>query len=100
MIYLLDTHTFIWYDNEPQKLSKLVTSTIRDSSNVLMLSMASVWEIQIKVQVGKLKLSKPLQEVIQQQQQQNNLQLLPIALPHVLAVGSLPMHHRDPFDRC
>jgi PIN domain nuclease of toxin-antitoxin system len=61
--------------------------------------MASIWEIQIKVQLGKLKLSRPLQEVIQQQQQQNRLHLLPITLPHVLAVGSLPMHHRDPFDR-
>lgn len=68
-------------------------------TNTLALSVASVWEMQIKAQLGKLQLAKPLSEIIQHQQEQNQLQLLPVTLPIVLALDDLPMHHRDPFDR-
>jgi PIN domain nuclease of toxin-antitoxin system len=63
------------------------------------LSLASVWEIQIKSQLGKLQLSLPLSELIETQQQMNDLQLLPVELKHIYALTELSHHHRDPFDR-
>lgn len=99
MNLLLDTHAFIWWYSEPEKLSKSVLAACQDVTNTLALSVASVWEMQIKAQLGKLQLTKPLSEIIQHQQEQNQLQLLPVTLPIVLALDDLPMHHRDPFDR-
>ncbi len=99
MNLLLDTHAFIWWYSEPEKLSKSVLAACLDVTNTLALSVASVWEMQIKAQLGKLQLTKPLSEIIQHQQEQNQLQLLPVTLPIVLALDDLPMHHRDPFDR-
>jgi len=55
--------------------------------------------MQIKLQLGKLKLTLPLAEIIESQQQRNNIEILPVLLPHVLALQSLPAHHKDPFDR-
>ena len=61
--------------------------------------MASAWEMQIKRQLGKLDLRLPLAAVIASQQQTNDVQVLPVALGHVLALQDLPAHHKDPFDR-
>lgn len=61
--------------------------------------MASVWELQIKSQLGKLNLSSSLPNFIETQQRVNNLQLLPIELTHIYALEALPSNHRDPFDR-
>ncbi len=99
MKYLLDTHTFIWWDSEQQKLSETVLHLCQDQANTLLLSVASVWEMQIKHQLGKLTLSLPLAEIIQTQQETNNIEIVPIDLSHVLALENLPTHHRDPFDR-
>jgi PIN domain nuclease of toxin-antitoxin system len=99
MRLLLDTHTFIWWDSEPAKLSVQALALCQDRQNSLLLSVASVWEMQIKLQLGKLKLTLPLSEIIESQQQTNHLEVLPILLPHVLAVQHLPAHHKDPFDR-
>ena len=99
MKLLLDTHAFIWWYNESDRLPQQVLSACQDTSNSLMLSVASVWEMQIKSQLGKLRLSAPLTEIIRHQQEQNQLQILPITLPAVFALSDLPMHHRDPFDR-
>jgi PIN domain nuclease of toxin-antitoxin system len=66
---------------------------------MLLLSVGSIWEIQIKLQLGKVKLNRPLSEVIESQRQANNLELLPVNLEHVLALETLPDHHKDPFDR-
>lgn len=99
MNLLLDTHTFIWWDSEPAKLSDRVLSLCGDSSNIRILSIASIWEMQIKLQLGKLKFNKPLAEIISSQQQRNSLQILPITLNHVLTLESLPYHHKDPCDR-
>jgi PIN domain nuclease of toxin-antitoxin system len=66
---------------------------------VVLLSVASAWEMQIKLQLGKLDLRLPLAEVIASQQQSNDIQVLSVALGHVLALQDLPAHHKDPFDR-
>ena len=99
MKLLLDTHTFIWWDNEPEKLSQKVNDFLLDNTNEIILSVVSVWEMQIKIQLGKFKLKLPLQEIIESQQKTNNIYILPIELKHVLALSNLPAHHRDPFDR-
>ena len=70
-----------------------------DPTNDLYLSVASVWEIQIKSQLKKLALDLPLEELIRQQQAANDFLILPIELSHVLALNGLPPHHKDPFDR-
>lgn len=99
MKLLLDTHAFIWWYNEPDQLPQQVLAACQDTSNTLMLSVASVWEMQIKSQLGKLRLSAPLTDIIHHQQEQNRLQILPVTLPVVFALADLPIHHRDPFDR-
>lgn len=71
----------------------------RDVSNDLFLSMASIWEMQIKIQLGKLKFILPLADVIKEQQKANNIKLLPIEFHHILGLEKLPLHHKDPFDR-
>ena len=98
MKLLLDTHTFVWVDSEPEKLSKRVQDLCIDSENELLLSVASIWEMQIKNQLGKLQLKIPLPEMIRQQQE-NGIEILPVEPAHIFALDSLPNHHKDPFDR-
>lgn len=99
MKYLLDTHAFIWMDSAPSRLSPTAAAICRDPSNTLILSVASAWEIQIKMQLGKLTLPAPLAQTIENQRQINRLELLPVELSHVIGLASLPDHHKDPFDR-
>ncbi|MDZ8258301.1 type II toxin-antitoxin system VapC family toxin [Nostoc sp. ChiQUE01b] len=99
MKLLLDTHVIIWSAGNPEKLSQKVRKLLIDTNNFWLLSMASVWELQIKSQLGKLNLSSSLPNFIETQQRVNNLQILPIELTHIYALEALPSHHRDPFDR-
>lgn len=99
MQLLVDTHTFIWWASEPDKLSSTALEACQDATSSLYLSVGSIWEIQIKHQLGKLQLHKPLDEIIQAQQTANDLQVLPIEVSHILELYKLPYHHRDPFDR-
>ena len=69
-----------------------------EPSNELLLSLVSIWEIQLKAQLGKLQLRTALPQVIADQQR-NGVTLLPITLPHIFALQTLPLHHKDPFDR-
>lgn len=99
MKLLLDTHTFIWWDSEPTRLPPRVLALCQDRQNVLLLSAVSIWEMQIKLQLGKLRLALPLREIVESQQRTNHVEILPIALAHVLALEDLPVCHKDPFDR-
>lgn len=99
MKLLIDTHAFLWLMGEPEKLSRKALGACQDRGNELYLSVVSTWEIEIKRQLGKLRLKSPLRTIIPQQQEKNNLQILAVALEHVLALGDLPLHHTDPFDR-
>ncbi|MDI1311295.1 type II toxin-antitoxin system VapC family toxin [Prosthecobacter sp.] len=76
-----------------------VRQTLSDRSNQIWLSYASVWEMQIKVQIGKMKLGAPLADLIDQEVRVNRLRLLSISYDDILKLDNLPMHHRDPFDR-
>jgi len=99
MRYLLDTHTLLWFDSAPEKLSSKVLKILLNEDNELYLSHVSLWEIQIKHQLGKLQLETDLKALIEAQQQTNALELLEIKPEHIYALASLPSHHRDPFDR-
>ncbi len=99
MRLLLDTHAFIWWDSEPARLSSRALALCRDSENTMLLSVASTWEMQIKIQLGKLRLGLPLAALIENQQRVNSLEILRIGLEHVLALDQLPSVHKDPFDR-
>lgn len=99
MNYLLDTHAFIWWSENSPRLPDSVREVLSDRANAIWLSHASVWEMQIKMQLGKLKLRANLAELIEQEIRVNRLRLLAVSYDDILRLGSLPMHHRDPFDR-
>jgi PIN domain nuclease of toxin-antitoxin system len=99
MNLLLDTHVFLWLNEAPEKLTPIIRKTCENPDNSLHLSIASVWEIQIKQQLWKLQLDIPWQDMIDTQRRDNNLAMLPIELAHIQALSKLPSPHRDPFDR-
>ena len=96
---LLDTHAFLWADGEPAKLSATAKAACEDPAHVLLLSVVSVWEMQLKIILGKLAVRAPLRQIIQDWIRQSRLEILPLNLEHVLHLDSLPAHHKDPFDR-
>ena len=97
--YLLDSHVLLYLAQHPGRLPQRLRSLIEDGSNELHVSIASLWEIQIKALLGKLSLDMPLDRLIAAQRDANGLRLLAISLSHVVEHERLPMHHRDPFDR-
>jgi PIN domain nuclease of toxin-antitoxin system len=99
MNLLLDTHTFLWFIAGDSSLSKTARSAIEDLNNNLFLSVASVWEIAIKVSIDKLELSEPFEIFIPEQLAENGIGLLDISVEHTAQIVSMPFHHRDPFDR-
>lgn len=101
MRILLDTHTFIWWDTDKKagRLSSKAFEVISDPANTLVVSLATIWEIQIKVQLGKLTLATSLADILKQQQQINGIELFAVNVAHILTLDTLPHHHRDPFDR-
>ena len=99
MRLLLDTHSFLWFVGGDSSLSVAARLLIEDVDNSVLLSAASVWEIAIKVSLGKLHLEQPFDVLIPQQLLANHIELLGITLQHAAIVARLPFHHRDPFDR-
>lgn len=99
MKLLLDTHSFIWFIEGNPALSRTARARIEDVSNVVLLSVASLWEMAIKTSTGKLTLSRQYTELIPEQITHNHITLLDITIDHTIALTTLPFHHRDPFDR-
>jgi PIN domain nuclease of toxin-antitoxin system len=99
MKLLLDTNVFIWLNDAPHRVREQVMTVIAHPDNDLFLSLTSIWEMQIKIQLGKLELSDSLPDILKTQQVENNLQFLTINLNHIWSLENLPNHHRDPFDR-
>ncbi len=99
MRLLLDTHVLLWWHDQPARLTETAYDAINDLDNDVFLSVVNGWEIQIKAQLGKLTLSKPLRVLLQEEQATNGFRLLPVTMDHVYALDSFPLHHRDPFDR-
>lgn len=99
MKLLLDTHTFLWLNDDVGGLSENVKSIFAEGIHDFYLCMVSAWEMQIKNQLGKLELSVGVEEMINKNRQENNIRLLQIDLPHIGQLSQLPQHHKDPFDR-
>ncbi|MFP4033135.1 MAG: type II toxin-antitoxin system VapC family toxin [Desulfococcaceae bacterium] len=96
---MFDTHTFIWWDSDPERLSDKALELCQNENNELILSTVSLWEMQIKIQIGKLQFDKPLKEIVEQQKTTNQIVLLPVHPDHIFALEKLPSAHKDPFDR-
>ena len=99
MRILLDTHTFLWWVTNDSRLSKSVIEVIEDPEVEVLLSVVTPWEMVIKVGIGKLQLTDTPEVLVREQRSRHHFQILPIKLEHVLKVGALPDHHKDPFDR-
>ena len=81
------------------QLSDRARALIADPDNERLLSIASLWEIAIKQSIGKMRLQTPFDEMFPAQLIDNDIEILPIEISHLSNVATLPMHHRDPFDR-
>lgn len=99
MKYLLDTAVFVWSLNEPEKLNGRALAVLQDSEQQIFLSAVSSWEIVIKAAIGKLRLPMEPAQLIPDALARFAARALPITHTHALAVGELPRHHSDPFDR-
>lgn len=99
MKLLLDTHTFLWFVNDNPKLSNRLKDLIEDTNNISYLSVASLWEMSIKFNLGKLTLDPNYEEFVEREVTTTSIQLLNIELSHLRINATLPFHHRDPFDR-
>ncbi len=99
--YLIDSHIFIWADSQEHihKIHPKFRELIDNQENDIYLSMASLWEIQIKIMLGKLQLTNSLTDTIALFKQQNMFKILPIKETHILELENLPPIHKDPFDR-
>ena len=98
MRVLLDTHTFLWWVADDARLSAKARGAVAEATEVF-LSVASCWEMAIKVSLQKLTLSLPLDRFVSEHLGANQFALLPIELDQVARLTALPFHHRDPFDR-
>ena len=99
MKYLLDTQVLIWAVENPQKLGARAAEIIRDAANELLVSKVSVWELAIKLALGKLGLKIPLRDFMQAHVFPAGIRVLNVELEHIFRLQTLPLHHRDPFDR-
>ncbi|WP_448601851.1 type II toxin-antitoxin system VapC family toxin [Thermoleptolyngbya sp.] len=99
MRLLLDTQCWLWWFAQPEKLSEPVIEQIANEDNELWFSVASVWEMGIKVSIGKLLLPEPVGDYVSTRMTQLGARSLEITAAHAVQASLLPLHHRDPFDR-
>ncbi|MGA9544475.1 MAG: type II toxin-antitoxin system VapC family toxin [Candidatus Sulfotelmatobacter sp.] len=97
MRVLIDTQVLLWGLQNEQKLSRRVQTLLPVAD--VWISVASLWEIITKVQIGKLVLPTPVGDYLATKLKANGILILPITFDHVKRVEGLPLHHRDPFDR-
>ena len=99
MRYLLDTHTFLWWNMDDAQLSSLARELIANGNNEIFLSAASAWEIAIKTARGRLTLPEDPTRYVSNRLSLHGFQALPVQIHHAVQVYKLPLHHADPFDR-
>jgi PIN domain nuclease of toxin-antitoxin system len=99
MKLILDTHSFLYFIEGNSMLSADARALIEDSGNEKWISVASLWEMAIKVSLGKLELADTFDAIIPRQIMINGFTVLDILIEHVSIVVNLPFHHKDPFDR-
>lgn len=99
MRYLLDTHTFLWWNMDDAQLSSMAKELIADGNNEIFLSAATAWEIAIKTARGRLTLPEDPTRYVSNRMNLHGFQALPVQVHHAVQVYKLPQHHADPFDR-
>jgi PIN domain nuclease of toxin-antitoxin system len=99
MKFIIDTHVLLWIANDDFRLSKNVKDIYLKPENEIILSIASIWEMAIKISIKKFKLQNSLAEFVERHIIDNNIRILKIELDHLFLLENLPLHHRDPFDR-
>ena len=97
--YLIDTHILLWWIFDDPKLSQNIREIIENPSNKIIVSSASAWEIATKYRIGKLPEAKELIEDYDNILKKARFTTMSITTAHSLRAGSLPIQHRDPFDR-
>lgn len=97
--YLVDTHIFIWLNQAQEEIPLSMRTILGNARHEFYLSIASIWEIQIKIQLGKLTIAPSLAQVLTRLHQDRVFQILPISEHHILNLQNLPPIHKDPFDR-
>lgn len=99
MKLLLYTHALLWFLENERRLSETARQAIEEEDNDRIVSIVSAWEIAIKSSLGKLRLPVPFHEFFPGTIERFGFSILPLSGPHLHAVATLPLHHRDPFDR-
>lgn len=99
MRLLLDTNAFLWFVLDSPNLGKRAREAISDAANDVEVSPATLWEIAIKIRLGKYALPEPFESFVERELSVNHFVLLPIEPKHLAVLTTLPFHHRDPFDR-
>lgn len=99
MNYIIDTHTFLWAISDSDSLSESANNLIEDVRNKIHLSIASLWEMSIKISIGKLELEESFDTLIPRELYNFDINILSIEIDHLSHLAALPLHHRDPFDR-
>jgi PIN domain nuclease of toxin-antitoxin system len=94
MNLLLDTHILLWHLADDTKLSKQTSGLIENEANNKFLSIVSLWEIELKRNIGKLSITHPIESLLPPE-----IVILPLQIEHIGHLKQLPFHHRDPFDR-
>jgi PIN domain nuclease of toxin-antitoxin system len=96
---IVDAHVMLWWGITPDRVSSGARAALTDGRHRLLWSVASSWELAIKVRTGKLRLALPLSEFLDDGLGRQGVELLLVEQRHAIRVASLPLHHRDPFDR-
>lgn len=94
MNILIDTHVLIWLQEGDEKLPIEWRTMIENPENTKYISIASIWEIAIKTNIGKLEISIPLNNFVPAE-----IEIIPLKINHLTRYQQLPLHHKDPFDR-
>ncbi len=98
MRILLDTQAFIWFVENDKQLPAKISKIIENSENTILISIATLWEMTIKMSLAKLHLSCTIEQMIEKLYK-NGFEILPIDSIHIIKLSTLPYIHRDPFDR-
>ena len=98
MKILLDTHAFIWFLEGSDRLSEKAKNAIESKTNSSYISIASLWEMAVKVSIGKMDMEMSFDD-LNQLAYDNKITILPITFEHTKLISQLPFHHKDPFDR-
>jgi PIN domain nuclease of toxin-antitoxin system len=99
MNLLLDTHAFLWFVSGDARLSAVARTLIEDGGNLKLVSIASLWEMAIKLSMGRLTFNSSFEDFVPRQMEINGFDLFHVQVQHLAKIVSLPFHHRDPFDR-